>query len=689
MATQRTWWRGLLPLLLLTGLASAAGAADTPLPRPPELEPDVQFWIRVYSEISTAEGFIHDQRELGIVYETLHFTDPAPRARQQLVDAARERWQAALRRVAAGAEPLTPEEQRVRALWGATAPAARLLAAVDDVRFQLGQSDRFRAGLKRAGAWETHIAEALANRGLPAELAALPHVESSFDPEAYSKVGASGLWQFMRSTGRLFMRIDRSVDERLDPFRSTEAAAQLLAYNSRVLGNWPLAITAYNHGAAGVRRAKEQVGSDDIVRVVRGYRSPSFGFASRNFYVSFLAALAIDREPQRYFGAIERAPENRFREVVLPAAAPVATLERVLGIEHTALRALNPALLAAVWRGERSVPRGYRLRLPDSAPAWTSEALAQQLGVRSTPPVLAAAGNQPAPAGAAALAGAAAPAAAAAPLVPAAAASAQPAATGESANYVVRGGDTLTAIAARTGVSAAQLMRFNALRDQDHIYEGQRLRLAAAPVDAAPAAEAARAVATARAVEETRADTRAADVAERESGRSEPVSAAQAVAQSPNLLPGATAAATVDVIDYSVAADGSIRVAAAETIGHYADWLGIGATRLRTLNGLQGGSPVVIGRRLRLDFHRVPREQFEQKRRDYHERLQAEYFATHRIVGTEIYIARRGDSLWSLTKRDAGIPVWLLQQFNPDLDFGDLQPGAQIIVPRIETLADV
>ena len=648
--------RCLLPLVLAC-CTRALFAADL-LPRPPELEPDVQFWIRVYSEIGTGEGYIHDQRDLTILYETLRFGDAAPRAREQRVDAARERWQAALRRVASGAEPATPEERRVRELWGSTVPATRLLAAVDDVRFQLGQADRFRAGLKRAGAWEAHIAETLANRGLPAELAALPHVESSFNPEAYSKVGASGLWQFMRSTGRLFLRIDRSVDERLDPFRSTEAAAQLLSYNYRVLGNWPLAITAYNHGAAGMRRAKEKTGSDDIVRIVREHRSPSFGFASRNFYVSFLAALAIDREPHKYFGAIERAPENQFREVELPAAASIATLERIVGVEHTTLRALNPALLPPVWRGERPAPRGYRLRLPDSAAAWTSAALAQQLGARPRLADTAAAGTVAAP-------------------------SAEAAA--EGTNYVVRDGDTLSAIAARTGVGAAQLMAFNALRDQDHIYVGQRLRLAGGAGEATPAAKAN----AARAVEESRADARAAGVVERESVRTEPVSAAQVAAQSPNLVPGASAATTVDVSDYSVAADGSIRVAAAETIGHYADWLGIGATRLRALNGLQGGATVVIGRRLKLDFRRVPREQFEQRRRDYHERLQAEYFAGHRIVGTEIYIARRGDSLWSLTKRDAGIPVWLLQQFNPDLDFGDLQPGAQVIVPRVEALSDV
>ena len=139
----------------------------------------------------------------------------------------------------------------------------------------------------RSSSYATHIAETFANLGLPPELAVLPHVESSFNANAYSKVGAAGLWQFMRSTGRRYMRVDDAVDERLDPYRSTEAAAQLLAYNYRVLGSWPLALTAYNHGAAGMRRAKESVGTDDFVKINRTYNSRTFGFASRNFFPSF------------------------------------------------------------------------------------------------------------------------------------------------------------------------------------------------------------------------------------------------------------------------------------------------------------------------------------------------------------------------------------------------------------------
>src|SRR5580704_4196517 len=251
-------------------------AADNPMSRPPELERDVQFWIRVYTQLDTNSGVLHDQYNLGVVYQTLHFSpDAPPHERQRQVDDAREALSAALRRISEGGDaPLSPEDQHIKELWGAEGTPARLHAAVDDIRFQLG---------------------------LPAELAVLPHVESSFNPSAYSKVGAAGLWQFMRSTGRRYMRIDNAVDDRLDPFRSTEAAAQLLAYNYRLLGTWPLALTAYNHGAEGVRRAKETLGTDDIVKIVRQYHGKTFGFASRNFYVSFLAALEIDRNPDKYF----------------------------------------------------------------------------------------------------------------------------------------------------------------------------------------------------------------------------------------------------------------------------------------------------------------------------------------------------------------------------------------------------
>ncbi len=684
MKTCLAWLLLMFPLL--------GTAASQALPEPAELEPDIRFWMRVYSEITTNQGFIHDQRSLGVVYETLRFdADTPPRERERQVTAARERYQAILRRLGSGAAPQDADEQRVRELWAGADPA-RLRAAAEDVRFQLGQADRFREGLQRAGTWQPHIARTLAAAGLPPEIAVLPHVESSFQPSAMSKAGAAGLWQFIRSTGRRYLRIDGAVDERLDPYRATEAAAQLLSYNYSLLGSWPLAITAYNHGAEGMRRAREQLGTDDIAQIVRHYQSRSFGFASRNYYCSFLAALRLDREPEKYFGAVRPDPAVTTHELRLPAPARADQLESALQLDRDTLQSLNPALRSAVWRQQRPVPRGYLLHLPEDMRSWTGDMLAARLAAptqQATPaPVLVASTAVAQPPASRARAPARVPPPVQATLVSLStgggpttrgrsAAEVAASAAAYDAMYVVRSGDSLATIALRTGVESASLMAMNRLRDGDHIYEGQRLELAAGSTHAA-----ADALLAAQAVAEDREE--AARLKVEASAAAEPVvSGAQAQAQGPALLADTGAPASADPIDYGVDSSDRVVVVAAETIGHYADWLNVPAAQLRALNGMHGHSNVLIGRRFKLAFTRVTRAQFEERRRDYHRQLQTEYFAAHRITGSEVYVARHGDSLWSVTQRGT-MPVWLLQQYNPDVDFAVLRPGTRIVLPRIE-----
>src|SRR5882724_8233912 len=805
---------GVLVLLAVTRVL----AAEDPMPRPPELERDVQFWIRIYSEVDTNGGFLHDEHNLAVVYEKLHFApSTSPREREKIVDQGKARYAAALRRIAAAnGGPLSEDDQRILDMWGSEGSPARLLEATDVIRFQLGQSDRFRAGLIRSGAWETHIAETLANLGLPAELAVLPHVESSFNPAAYSKVGAAGLWQFMRSTGRRYMRIDSAVDDRLDPFRSTEAAAQLLAYNYRILGTWPLALTAYNHGAAGVRHAKETLGTDDIVKIVRNYNGKTFGFASRNFYVSFLAALEVDRNPEKYFGSIEKLSEARFQEVVVPGYVSINSLERALKIDGTRLRTLNPALLRAVWDGQRHVPKAYHLRLPIDGEKWTSDMLAARLSpgeffagqpeprryrVRRgdtvasvadqygvTPDALARLNrirtsgklkvgrviNLPVSTAGSVVAVAGAPAGSIAVGPPGTTATV--AATGGTASggnggaaggnnggtasgvnggtangnnvgprrgiisspsgvYIVQTGESLADIASKFGMTEAQLLKLNGIRNRDFIFEGQQLLVTATPPSAvastggpstgvpstaassasgAPVAStavpstnvpsrerltgvsapdtspgpavAAGAVPIEEAARESVEEAHAVAKAGAPAENAQPVNAAQAEELSPALGPSADTQQSADPTDYSVSKDNTIRVAAAETLGHYADWLRVSAGRLRQLNKMSFAKPVLIGHKIKLEFGRVSREAFETKRREYHAELQATYFAEHRIIGTEVYIVRRGDALWTVTQRFGQLPIWLLQQYNPDVDLADLRPGTQIVMPRVENV---
>ena len=239
---------------------------------------------------------------------------------------------------------------------------------------------------------------------------------------------------------------------------------------------------------------------------------------------------------------------------------------------------------------------------------------------------------------------------------------------------MVQHGDSLASIALAAGLPPEVLVNLNALRLEDRIYEGQQLVIAGLSGEAL--AEATRA-AELEQQEETQAFAAAARAPA-------PVTVAEAQEQGPSLVPDEIAPASADPIDYSVrASDSSLVVVADETIGHYADWLGVPTATLRALNKMRGHSTVMMGRRFKLSFAKVAREQFETRRREYHQKLQTDYFAVHRIVGAEPYVARRGDSLWSVTQRGT-LPAWLLQQYNPDVDFAVLRPGTQIMLPRVE-----
>src|SRR6201992_3523284 len=121
--------RLLLGCVLALLCASRLVAAEDPMPRPPELERDVQFWVRVYTEVDTNGGFIHDEHNLGIVYEKLHFApNTSPRERERLVDQEKAKYTAALRRIIANPEAgsFSEDDQRIKDMWGTEGTASRL-----------------------------------------------------------------------------------------------------------------------------------------------------------------------------------------------------------------------------------------------------------------------------------------------------------------------------------------------------------------------------------------------------------------------------------------------------------------------------------------------------------------------------------------------------------------------------------
>jgi membrane-bound lytic murein transglycosylase D len=345
---------------------------------------NVDFWVRIYTQYSSTQALIHDAKYIDKVYEVIDF--PAEiladhRANKRYSKQVKAKWKdllLSIHKKQRHPETLTDEEKKLYQMFSDVNEPNKFYEAASRkrLRIQLGQKDHFIDGLIQSGRYLSLMEDIFQKQGLPVELTRLPFVESSFNTRARSKVGASGIWQFMRFTGKLFLKENDAVDERNDPIRATEAAARLLKGNYETLGNWPLAVTAYNHGAQGMARAVRKIGSDELEEVVADYRSRSFGFASSNFFTELLAAIEVERNSEQYFGKIDRAKPVPSIEVEIPDYIDLTELCKNTGADIEKIRDLNPGLLEPVFTGKLLLPRGYRLRLPydGSAP---SDAAAQ------------------------------------------------------------------------------------------------------------------------------------------------------------------------------------------------------------------------------------------------------------------------------------------------------------------------
>ena len=608
---------------------SAASAQQT-FPQPAALQPDVDFWVSIFTEYTTDQGVMHDARNLAVVYESVDFTPGAgSRERQRKIVQRRKAIQAVLARLASGQrDNLTAEESRVLGLWPDGVSNKTLVTASRNIRYQQGLRNRFRDGLERAGRWRDYIEKEFTALGVPVELAALPHVESSYNPAARSHVGASGIWQFTRSTGRRFMRVDHVIDERNDPFAATRGAGKLLAYNYSLAGNWPMAITAYNHGLGGVRRAMRQFGDTAYTDILRKYKGRTFGFASRNFYVAFLAAKEVDQNADKYFPGLQIERPTDYATVTLQDYISARDLGEALGVSDKQLAAHNPALRSTVWQGSKHIPRGYEIRIPTRLLGDSMSALIAGIGgdkwqSKQLPDLF----------------------------------------------HTIQRGDTLSQIAETYKTRVSTLVALNNLNSSHRIRAGQRLRL--------PAAGPAPMAAVSKPPPEPVAAALPAAA---------PADAAAAETASPGglasmLLGTIQTALLSDPSDYSVAADNTIEIQSLETLGHFADWLEIRTQRLRDINGLAFRTPVEVGKRIRLDLGKVDAKAFEERRIAWHRDQQDNFFRENVISGMTEHVIEPGESIWILSLREYDVPMWLFRQYNPEIDPQSVTPGTRVQFP--------
>jgi membrane-bound lytic murein transglycosylase D len=406
-----------------------------------------------------------------------------------------------------------------------------------------------------------------------------------------------------------------------------------------------MAITAYNHGLAGVRRAMHAHGDTELVAILRNYDGRAFGFASRNFYVAFLAAMEIDQNPEKFFPGVVPDKPVDYSLFRLPDYMPTTAVANALGISERELARHNPAVQATVWQGSKYLPRDLEIRVPATALSASLSELISSVSPSDRH------GKQ----------------------LP-------------DLYHTIARGDTLSALAAEYGTSVSTLVALNNLGSSHRIRAGQKLRLPAAgpapaivaaevPVESPPVAEPAvepelpaDVLASAPALDDIADEGLVAESALME----DPASPGEEPAQSLLLS---------DPSDYSVDKQTTIEVQPLETLGHYADWLGIKTQRLRDINGLAFRTPVEVGKRIKLDLSKVDAETFENVRTTWHRQQQDAFFRSHRISGVTEHVVGRGESVWILSLRQYEVPVWLFRQYNPELDLHSVRPGTKIRFP--------
>ena len=678
---------------------------------PVGLEAQVEFWKKIYSEYSTDHYVVHDMDNLGIIYEIVYIKNGSKmsnRAREYRLERVKRKYKKLLLQIARTKKHLFLKGDAKRVYHLVKSDFRK---SSRRIRIQVGQKDRFKSGIELSGMYKDQINQIFSEAKLPLELTVLPHVESSFQVNAYSSAGAAGIWQFTRGTGRLFMNVGYDVDERRDPILSTIAAAKLLKLNFKALQSWPLAITAYNHGTQGMKNAKKRYGTN-IVDVINGYRSRSFGFASKNFYAEFLAALYVVKNKNKYFPhAIFDKPLN-LSFVTFKDFVHINSVMSSLNMTRDEVAKYNPALRKPVISGQKRIPRNFIFQAPQNKfsqrrdfyqtiPAserhknqirskWYTVRRGDTLSeiasrFRTSVNKLYSYNN----------------------LthrnkiyigqvirLPGREGSAYPSVrmvkqyqkkySGELVKYRVRPNDNLTKIANLFDTEVSELLRLNRIKYPDQILRGQLLKVPSGEKllkDRIQIASRSKVVhpnayksdpkrnklekLTTKNFEVKLAHIKSVDEANRDRPAFRPVS----FATRNNTL--SSSQVGIIVVDFD------------ETLSHYAEWSKLPVKKIMNLNRMNKSSRLNVHAEIKIPFVKVGPDVFEEKRQEFHKAIQEDFFNNYKIDKLLVRNMAKGETAWEICNEIYAIPFWLLSSYNPGKDINSIPVGEPIVVPII------
>jgi membrane-bound lytic murein transglycosylase D len=325
----------------------------------PWSEAQVRFWRRIYTEFASSDWLVHDSMNPARIYSR-HFSESEARAGRLEV----KRGLLALSGAPSGRVSGGAIDPALRGLYEAMDaiedPRAYRFAAEDRrLRIQSGRKDRVELAFGESRPYLKRMREMFREEGVPEELVLLPFVESAFNHEAKSKSGAAGIWQFMPRTASEDLRVGHSIDERFDPLKSTRAAARFLRRNHQMLGSWALAVMAYHHGPALVKKAVKTLGTTDPVRLIRIFKAPSFRFASRNYLFEFLAMCDVHREREQQ--ADPGLPP--YLSLTFPKSLKIGRIVEHYRLDRGTLKRLNPHFREPIWTNQAEIPAHYPVRV--------------------------------------------------------------------------------------------------------------------------------------------------------------------------------------------------------------------------------------------------------------------------------------------------------------------------------------
>lgn len=359
-------------------LSDSGNRISTAFLVPDGLKQRTQFWFDIYARWGRAHHVVHHARYPWIVFRVIDTT-------QMLVNGKGPTWlrqdranklakkqtaeiRAALKKLSKRKDytRLSPLERELfNKLLPVKGKRQKVFAvAAKEMRSQLGQRDYFQGGLVNSTRYLPYMEDEFRALGLPTELTRLPFVESSFNEKAYSKVGASGIWQIMPRTGKSYMIVSDKIDERNSPLKATVAAGRLLREYHRGVGrDWALAVTSYNSGIGNVLKAVKGAKSRDLATVIERYQKGGFKFASSNFFTCFLAALYAEKYNELLFKEIPRQPLQEREVLKIAGRTHLKYLPKITGLDLKEILKYNLDLRVAR-NGNVTLPRGFMLHLP-------------------------------------------------------------------------------------------------------------------------------------------------------------------------------------------------------------------------------------------------------------------------------------------------------------------------------------